>query len=204
MVVVDGLDELAQADTAHEVRRWLRLAAGFGHADARYLIARRSGRGFDAAGDRAAPAGEHGALRVAVDAGHAAAAGRPEQVQDPEFFDEVFSCLVDPPRHGTAAAGATGQSSRGGPVEEDSAGQAVPGDDQGSAGGPAAGPVARVEAALTEGFTVVSLRALYLTTRTALQRALEQPDVDPWQRFLDRADLLRSPREHGELPEVFL
>ncbi|MER5890509.1 hypothetical protein ABT160_42345 [Streptomyces sp. NPDC001941] len=206
-VVVGGLDEASPTHTAHEVQRWLQIAAAFGHEDARYLIAHRTASSCDTAGEQTAPAGESDAHGEGQDTGHAVVA-RPEQVQDPEFFDEILAFRLDPPQRGgvPGPGSAAGQTPQGGPVEEDMAEQVVPGEVQAPTDSPAKGPVTRVgtETGLMEGFITTRLTALYVATRTEVQRALEQARVDPWQRLLGQTDPPTNPLETGALPEALL
>ncbi|MYR75895.1 MULTISPECIES: hypothetical protein [unclassified Streptomyces] len=83
----------ARRDT--EVRRWLRIAADWGHGDARHLIASLpesdeaswAGTSAGAAGNTGAAAGRDG---------EAPAPGRPVRVQDTEFYDEMHTFLLFP------------------------------------------------------------------------------------------------------------
>ncbi|CAM5272751.1 hypothetical protein [Streptomyces atroolivaceus] len=83
----------ARRDT--EVRRWLRIAADWGHGDARHLIASLpesdeaswAGASAGAAGDTGAAAGRDG---------EAPAPGRPVRVEDTEFYDEMHTFLLFP------------------------------------------------------------------------------------------------------------
>ncbi|MFI5940558.1 hypothetical protein ACIBCB_09890 [Streptomyces uncialis] len=90
----------AQADVSvisnlTEVRRWLRIAADWGHGDARHLIASLpesdeaswAGTSAGAAGDTGAAAGRDG---------EAPAPGRPVRVEDTEFYDEMHTFLLFP------------------------------------------------------------------------------------------------------------
>ncbi|MFJ3505543.1 hypothetical protein [Streptomyces sp. NPDC090135] len=72
-----------------EVWRWLRVAADWGHGDARHLISTLSGGGeIDGVTGRGA-GGDAGGVEVP-------APGRPVRVEDTEFYDELHAFLLVP------------------------------------------------------------------------------------------------------------
>ncbi|TYR44816.1 hypothetical protein [Streptomyces parvus] len=73
-----------------EAWRWLRMAADWGHGDARHLIGTLSGKGGSSGGGTGLGAGGNG------DDGEAPASGTPVRVEDTEFFDELHSFLLFP------------------------------------------------------------------------------------------------------------
>ncbi|MFI5740928.1 hypothetical protein ACIA9I_21470 [Streptomyces anulatus] len=93
-----------------EVRRWLRIAANWGHGDARHLIDALSQSGASTGGTGL------GAGRDGDDSG-APASGRPVRVEDTEFFDELHTLLLFP-----------GHGERPGPGQEAEAEAARPGE----------------------------------------------------------------------------
>ncbi|WP_326596321.1 hypothetical protein [Streptomyces brevispora] len=82
---ISNLQRTAPARRDTEVRRWLRIAADWGHGDARHLIASLpesdeascAGTSPGAAGDTGAAAGQDGEVP---------APGRPVRVEDTEFY----------------------------------------------------------------------------------------------------------------------
>ncbi|MGW0940146.1 hypothetical protein [Streptomyces sp. NPDC002666] len=73
-----------------EVRRWLRVAADWGHGDARHLIGALAEDGEDAADATGLSAGGGRCD------GEASAFGRPMRVEDTEFYDELHTFLLVP------------------------------------------------------------------------------------------------------------
>ncbi|MFF5826061.1 hypothetical protein ACFY8Q_31705 [[Kitasatospora] papulosa] len=90
---VSSLQPTVAARQDTEVRRWMRLAADWGHGDARRLIAslsesdKAAGAGPGTARARGASAGQDGEVP---------APGRPVRVEDTEFYDEIRAFLLLP------------------------------------------------------------------------------------------------------------
>lgn len=81
---------LVYAAREAEVRRWLRVAADWGHGDARHLIGTLSESGENAGCVRGPGAGGDGGD------GEAPASVRPVRVEDTEFYDELRAFLLFP------------------------------------------------------------------------------------------------------------
>lgn len=94
-----------------EVWRWLRIAADWGHGDARHLIGTLSESGESSGGATGLGAGGD------EDDGEAPASGRPVRVEDTEFYDELRTFLLFP-----------GHGERPEPGQEPEAGSARPGE----------------------------------------------------------------------------
>ncbi|WP_327216465.1 hypothetical protein [Streptomyces cyaneofuscatus] len=94
-----------------EVWRWLRIAADWGHGDARHLIGTLSENGEGSGGATGLGAGGDG------HDGEAPASGRPVRVEDSEFYDELHTLLLFP-----------GHGERPGPGQEPEAEPARPGE----------------------------------------------------------------------------